>query len=123
VDKRCQTYERVIGRLGQRLSAMQKQNDFAGDHERIKDCIITLATQDNAEKPAVEKEPLVWAHQRHPSGPGVQESLNYYIEDDKEEENNYETFLKFKKKALERDLEEDRFDRLSGKERRKQQQE
>jgi hypothetical protein len=102
---------------------MEKQNDFAADHERIKDCIITLSTQDSSEKPSIEKEPLVWAHQRQQSGPGAQESLNYYIEDDKEEENNYETFLKFKKKALERDLEEDRHDRLSGKAKRKQQHE
>lgn len=41
---------------------MERQNDFVADHERIKDCIITLSTQDNAEKSAIEKETLVWAH-------------------------------------------------------------
>jgi hypothetical protein len=34
---------------------MQKQNDFAGDHERIKEGIITLASQNPSEKPVVEK--------------------------------------------------------------------
>lgn len=50
------------------------------------------------------------------------ESLNYYIEDDGEEESNYETYLKFKKKALERDLEEEEMSRvgLNNQERRKQ---
>jgi hypothetical protein len=32
---------------------MQKQHDFAGDHERIKDCIIALSHQDNTDKPAI----------------------------------------------------------------------
>ena len=40
------------------------------------------------------------------------ESLNYYIEDDGEEESNYEAFLKFKKKALERDLYEEQLSRI-----------
>ena len=46
---------------------------------------------------------LHWTPIQHHSH---QESLNFYIDDDKQEENNYETYLKFKKKTLQRDLDE-----------------
>jgi predicted acyl esterase len=123
VDKRSKAYERTITRLNQKLTDMGQQNNFQQDHDKIKNCIISLSAQNLSEKTPLEKENLAWAHQRHQSNPNNQESLNYYIEDDKEEENNYETYLKFKKKALERDLEEDRHDKLSGKEKKKQEEE
>lgn len=91
--------------LKQHLQQLQLKHNFKQDHQQIQNSILALSTQ-NPHHNTQEKPALKPRHQ--PKGSCLSsyhgESLNYYIEDDGEEESNYETYLKFKKKTLERDL-------------------
>ena len=100
-------YQNKISRLKSCLSKIEAENDFERDHEQVQLSIMNLATKSHEENEFQKGKLKVVNQERkiHNSGDNGQ-SLNYYIEDDGEEENNYETFLKFRKKALERDLED-----------------
>lgn len=101
-------YQRKINALQDHLRDLESQHHFEKDHLKIQNSILTLATQ-NPPSDIPERGTLKARHQKKGSCLSSYhgESLNYYIEDDGEEESNYETYLKFKKKTLERDLEQE----------------
>ena len=102
-------YKNKIHGLQSHLAQLQANHDFEKDHEQIQLSIMTLSAQNNQEDQHLRSKLKTMAPQEKiaRSNGDYGESLNYYLEDDGEEQNNYQTYLKFKKKILERDLQEE----------------
>jgi hypothetical protein len=83
-------YQAKIGGLKKHLAQLQTSHNFQKDHEEIQLSIMTLAAENGQESNRdKEKIKVIDQQQRRHMDYAYGESLNYYLEDDREEGNNY----------------------------------